>query len=169
MKLDIACGQNKLEGYIGIDIANIPGVDIVHDLSSFPWPLDTESVDEIHCSHFIEHTDDLIKFMNEVNRILKVGGVAKFIAPYYNSIRAWQDPTHKRAISEMTFSYFNKAWRDENKLDHYGIDGDFDFKGQYVLYEDWVNKPEQELAFALKHYTNVVQDIHATLTKRGQS
>lgn len=55
MKLDIACGANKKEGFTGIDIADVPSVDIVHDLNVYPWPIEDESVEEIWCSHYIEH------------------------------------------------------------------------------------------------------------------
>lgn len=43
---------------------------------------------------------------------------ATILAPYYTSMRCWQDPTHTRAISEASFLYFNKDWRVQNKLDH---------------------------------------------------
>jgi hypothetical protein len=39
MNLDIACGQNKADGWVGIDIAADTHADIVHDLLSFPWPI----------------------------------------------------------------------------------------------------------------------------------
>jgi SAM-dependent methyltransferase len=126
-KLNLACGQNKVEGFFGIDLVKTEAADIAMDLEWFPWDIESESADEIICSHYVEHTSDLIKFMDEVYRILKPGGKITIVAPYYNSIRCWQDPTHKRAISEMTFMYFNKGWRDMNKLDHYGIKSDFDF------------------------------------------
>ena len=105
LKLDLACGQNKTEGYFGIDIAPGDKVDAVVDLEQFPWPIESDSAEDIVCSHYVEHTTDLIKFMDEVYRILKPGGKIKIIAPYYTSIRCWQDPTHKRAISDATFLY----------------------------------------------------------------
>jgi hypothetical protein len=40
LKIDLACGQKKKEGYKGIDQANIEGVDYVHNLMEFPWPFD---------------------------------------------------------------------------------------------------------------------------------
>jgi len=104
--------------------------------------------------------------MEEVYRILKPGGKIKVIAPYYNSMRAWQDPTHKRAISEATFLYFNKGWRDTNKLDHYDITSDFDFVYGYDMVNEWAMKNEESRNFAIKHYTNVISDIHVTLTKK---
>ena len=70
MKLDIACGQNKRQGFKGVDIAPGEGVDFVWDLEKFPWePFKDSSVTEAHVSHYMEHTKDLIKFMNEVWRI----------------------------------------------------------------------------------------------------
>ena len=102
-RLDVACGSNKTPGFFGVDIAKTKDVDVVWDLEKFPWPFPDNSVDEIVCNHYIEHTKDLISFMNELYRIMVPGGTAIIRAPYYNSMRAWQDPTHVRAISEATF------------------------------------------------------------------
>lgn len=166
IKLNLACGQTKIDGFIGIDIERLDGVDIVWDLEEYPWPFQDNSVDEIFSSHFIEHAEDLISFMDEIYRILKPQSKATIIAPYYSSIRAWQDPTHKRAISEFTFLYFNKNWRDQNKLNHYNIKSDFDFNYGYQMYPEWMNRAEEARAFAMKYYWNVISDIHITLTKR---
>jgi tetratricopeptide (TPR) repeat protein len=164
LQLDIACGKNRKPGFTGVDIWD--GADIVADLEKFPWPFEDNSVDEIFCSHYIEHTPDLISFVNELYRIMKVGAKAEIIAPYYSSIRAWQDPTHLRAISENTYLYFSKQWRTINKLDHYPITADFDFECNYYLDQAWQGKSDAEVQFAIKHYINVVSDIRAVLTKR---
>ena len=166
LKLNLACGQRKEEGYFGIDIVPGDTVDAVVDLEQFPWPIESNSAEDIICSHYVEHTTDLIKFMDEVYRILKPGGKIKIIAPYYTSIRCWQDPTHKRAISEATFLYFNKGWRDANKLDHYGILSDFDYTYGYDINQTWANRSEEARNFAILHYWNVINDIHLVLTKR---
>lgn len=164
LKLDIACGKNKKPGFSGVDIWD--GADIVVDLEKFPWPFEDNSVDEVFCSHYIEHTSDLISFVNELYRIMKVGAKAEIIAPYYSSIRAWQDPTHLRAISENTFLYFNKDWRVLNRLDHYPIVSDFDYEASYIIDPAWRDKTDVELEFAIKHYINVVSDINTILTKK---
>ena len=165
-KLDIACGQNKTPGFFGIDIAKAEGVDLVYDLEKFPWPIPDNSVDEATCSHYIEHTKDIIAFMDEVHRILKPGAKILIRAPYYNGVRAWQDPTHTRVISEATFLYYNKEWRVMNKLDHYPIKADFDFNFGYDFMPDWAMRSEEAKAFAVRHYTNVIADIQAILTKK---
>ncbi len=169
LKLDIACGQNKAEGYTGVDKVPLDGVDIVCDLEKYPWPFETGSVSDIHCAQYVEHTKDLIKFIEECNRLLVVGGTIKIIAPYYTSIRAWQDPTHVRAISEATWLYFVKSWREKNKLDHYGIQSDFDFAYQYNVSPEWANRSEDARNFAISHYFNIVSDLIVILTKREPS
>jgi len=39
MKLDIGCGSKKTKGSIGLDIVKHKNVDIVHDLTKFPYPI----------------------------------------------------------------------------------------------------------------------------------
>ncbi len=160
MKLDIACGQNKQKGFTGIDIAPGDGVDIVHDLETYPWPFEDNSVEEVHVSHYAEHTKDLMKFMDEVWRICEDGAKISIVGPYYTSIRCWQDPTHTRALSEATWLYFQKGWREMNKLDHYPIQSDFEVANMLLYFnEPWNQKSEEARAFAAKHYFNVVSDI----------
>jgi SAM-dependent methyltransferase len=71
LKLDLACGQNKVEGFKGVDRVALEGVDYVVDLQEYPWPFEDNSVDEIYCSHYIEHIKhdnvalDLKKIVNE--------------------------------------------------------------------------------------------------------
>lgn len=54
VKLDLACGLNCREGFEGVDLyGNVAKHKV--DLCKFPWPFADNSVDELHCSHFIEH------------------------------------------------------------------------------------------------------------------
>ncbi len=127
LKLDIACGNNKKEGFTGVDIAEETQCDWICNLNYYPWQykeivlrhesgiqhkglqkIEDSSVGEIFCSHYIEHVKDLRKFAAEIYRILIPGGRVTFVAPYYSSIRAMQDPTHVNFISEATFLYWKK-------------------------------------------------------------
>jgi SAM-dependent methyltransferase len=168
LKLDLGCGKNKTAGHTGVDIVELPGVDVVHDLTVYPWPFATGSVGEVVCSHYIEHVEDIVAFFEELYRILAPGGTAVLTAPYYATIRAVQDPTHKRAISERLLMYFNKKNRTEMGLDHYPITCDFDYSYSYVFYpgNPWVTKSQEARDFAIRHYINVVEDIQMTLTRR---
>jgi predicted SAM-dependent methyltransferase len=111
MKLDIACGGNKQEGFTGIDIRKLPGVDIFHNLEVFPWPIRKESVQIAIASHYIEHIKPWlsIDFMNEVWRVLVPGGTFCASTPYPGSRGYWQDPTHCNGWSEVTFQ--PKPWK----------------------------------------------------------
>ncbi len=161
MKLDIACGQNKQKGFKGVDIAPGEGVDFVWDLEQYPWtPFKDNSCDEIVISHYLEHVKDFMKFMDEVYRICQNGAIVRIVSPYYTSIRAWQDPTHVRAISEATFLYTDKNWRTANKLDHYPMKCNFQVVNMVTfINEPWNVKSEEAKQFAARHYWNVVSDI----------
>jgi len=187
LKLSLACGQNKPEGFKGVDIAKTDQTDYVQDLLQFPWSQFADnSVDEIECSHFVEHiphgngyNDPFFQFFDEIYRILKpaefdpanpniaLRGFATITCPYYSSMRAWQDPTHNRAISEASFLYLNKQWRIDNKLDHYPVTCDFDFSYGYVVSPDWQNRNQEAQSFAIRSYVNTVNDIQVMLVKRA--
>ncbi len=166
MRLDIGCGLLKRPGYIGMDISPDCGAEIVHDWDDYPWPFDDNSVEAINASQILEHTKDLIKFMDECYRILKPGGKMDAICPYHTSTGAWQDPTHVRAISEKTFNYFSKNWRDSNGLAHYPVKSDFSFSYIHHLADGWINKPHEEIQFGIQHYFNVCTFISVEFTKR---
>lgn len=176
VKVDIACGDRKREGYIGIDICEMSQVDIVHDLNQYPWPFEDNSVDEVYCSHYIEHIphdvdngdnrDGLIQFMDELYRILKPKGTVHIVAPYYKNERAFGDPTHRRYIGDLSFIYWNKEWRDENRVSHYNINCDFDMKLSYQVDNELILKSQEVRAEAFKKEWNAVQDILVDMVKR---
>lgn len=181
--VDLGCGQIKAkpeyftenmkvtpDKVIGVDIAKCEGVDIIHDLTKFPYPFKDASVDAIFSSHFVEHLDGIerMKFFDECYRILKPGGVMRLMHPYYKSVRAVQDPTHKwPPISENSYLYWDKNWREANKLDHYPINCDFEFNIYYVWQDPTVaNKSEETRTFNIDKYWNVVADMMVDLKKR---
>ncbi len=166
-KIDLACGDNKREGFLGVDKYKTSSTDFVFDLEK-KWELEDNSVDEIHCSHYIEHCPNLLHFYQELYRVLKVGGTATIIAPYGKNNRAWQDPTHCRCIVEESFFYVDKNFRELNKLEHYLADVDFEYVVSYHgIDPTWANRNQESLQFAIKHYWNVVSDVQAVLKKRG--
>lgn len=186
LKLSLACGGHKPEGFKGVDVVKTDDTDYVQDLLKFPWSQFADnSVDEIECSNFVEHIphgdsqhDPFFQFFDEIYRILKpatfdpenpnipISGFARIVCPYYSSMRAWQDPTHHRAISEASFLYLNKQWRIDNKLNHYPISCDFDFNYGYILAPEWQSRSQEAQMFAIQHYINVVSDIQVQIVKR---
>lgn len=171
IKLDLACGDRKTEGFIGVDKYKTPSTDKLVDLMKPNWPWKDGTVDEVVCNHFFEHIPGPQRpmFMEELYRILKKGAKAVIVVPFGSSVRAAQDFTHAwPPVFAESFLYFNKKWRDDNKLTHgaYDIKCDFDFGYGFALSEEWGLRAQEVQAFALKHYTNVAADLHVTLTKR---
>lgn len=109
--LDIGCGANKQPGFVGIDIRALDGVDIVHDVEVYPWPLPDDCVRRAVASHLVEHINphkgNFIQFMNEVWRIMKVGGEFMIATPHGYSQGYLQDPTHCNPCNEWTWAYFD--------------------------------------------------------------
>lgn len=174
--LDLACGNSKREGFKGIDIVQTESTDYVFDLTKYPWPIETESVEEIHCSHYVEHIphdvnnpndtrDGLIQFMDELYRILKPGGKATIIVPYLTSVRAFQDPTHRRFICKETFQYFNKEWMKAWNLEHYGINSNFNATFSYFITNDLTLKSKEIREHAFNKEWNAIDDLLVELTK----
>ena len=167
LKVDLGCGESKREGFIGVDIAPLPGVDIVHDLAITPWPLEADTVEEVFCSHYLEHVHDLMKFFNELYRVMRVGGKASFVVPYGDNVRAWQDPTHVRPIYEASFLYYDENWMRANKLKHYPIHCNFErISTGYSMMPAWADRSKEAQEFALNCYNNVASDMFVTIVKR---
>jgi hypothetical protein len=167
LKLDLGCGPNKRAGFLGVDNISFSGVDLVHDLRT-PWPWEKESVEEVHCSHFLEHltNDQRVHFWNELYRVMKVGAKAQIIVPHWSSGRAYGDPTHQwPPVVEFSFYYLDKGWREVN-APHCGLTCDFLATWGYNIHTAWQARNQEAQMFALNHYRDVAQDLIATVTKR---
>jgi hypothetical protein len=106
--LDVGCGNNKVPDAIGMDCIALPGVDVIHDLSSFPYPFNADSVDEFHINHVLEHLSDVMGTMEELWRIAKAGATVHIRVPHFTGILAWRDPTHVRSFTSESFGYFGE-------------------------------------------------------------
>lgn len=111
IQLDIGCGAHPQQGFVGMDIRPLPGVSIVHDIESYPWPLPGESVTRAMASHLVEHINPakfgFIKFMDEVWRVCQPGAEFLIALPHGRSEGYLQDPTHCNPCNETTWFYFD--------------------------------------------------------------
>src|SRR6267154_3511474 len=98
-------------------------VDVLKDIPNYleyPWPYDDNSVKELTCGGVFEYIPGKLRgrFMDEVYRVLAPDGKAAFTVPYWNSARGAQDFRYEwPPLCEQSFLYFNKGWREANKLD----------------------------------------------------
>lgn len=170
VKLDIGCGKRKKEDHIGVDILPFEGVDVVMDAGKDKWPWEDGTVDEVHCSHVVEHftAEQRIHFVNELHRVLKVKGTCAIITPHWASLRAYGDLTHQwPPVSEMWFFYLNKEWREREAPHNDKYTCDFDATWGYGLDPQLHTRNAEYQQYAAQWFKNAVTDIIATLTKRG--
>ena len=112
INLDIGCGESKQPNFVGMDKRLLPGVDILHDLEDFPFPLPDDCCWNIVGSHILEHIKPQysIPLMDELWRIMKPNGRLALSTPYAGSPGFWQDPTHCNGWTEATFQYFDPTY-----------------------------------------------------------
>jgi len=96
-----------------LDINPNVGADIIHDLDKFPYPFADNEFDQIHLDNVLEHLTDVIAVMEELHRISKPNAEIVVIVPYFRSIWAALDPTHKHFFTVDSLSYF-----DQNHIYH---------------------------------------------------
>lgn len=105
--LHLGCGEKKEPGAIGVDIAPLKGVDVVHDISKgLPFP--SATFDTIIAEHVLEHIEvkSLQHVLEEIFRVAKNHAVVKIVVPHYSGRTAWIDPTHYRGFSINVFDFY---------------------------------------------------------------
>lgn len=110
-KLNLGCGTDIRPDYVNADVAALPGVEVVHNLSQFPWPFPDNQFDEIIIHHVLEHLPNLIAVMEELWRICRKDGTVFARVPYWNSWHGVGDPTHARFFFQRTFDFFDPGKR----------------------------------------------------------
>lgn len=167
-RLDLACGNNKLPGFTGVDKYKTDSTDLEFDLLNFPWPIADDSVREVNCSNFFEHVPAKLRnaFMEELYRVMPLGSKAVFTTPTHD--RMLQDPTHEwPPIVPNSYLYWNQDWLKANKLMHgpYVTRANFSATYQYRLSDSILKISTIDKAFAVNHYNNATTDLIVTLIK----
>jgi len=86
MKLNLGCGENRLEGFLNLDIRKEVNPDIICDVKKLPFKDD--SVEEICAFDVLEHFEwfDVIDVLKEWFRVLKKGGILTIRVPDINEL-----------------------------------------------------------------------------------
>jgi len=123
-KINLGCGQAKLEGYINIDSNPDMKPDLLCNLIN-GIPFEDNSLDEVRAYDFLEHIPagkPIIRLMEEIYRVLKPGGKFESSTPdaQYGQA-AFQDPTHISFWVQNSWLYYS----DKAYSSLYGIKAHF--------------------------------------------
>ena len=86
--MNLACGSDIKEGFVNVDKWNRDGkVDLVCDLTE-EFPFESNSVNYIYCSHFLEHLDWLAgkDLLHHCYHCLKKNGILRIVIPDYKIV-----------------------------------------------------------------------------------
>lgn len=104
--LHIGCGMHKMPGAIGLDIVDLPGVDVVIDLERERIPFPDNTFEIVYAHHVLEHISRLTDVMTELHRVCQTGARIEVVVPYFTCVGAFGDPTHVRFFTYKTFEHF---------------------------------------------------------------
>jgi SAM-dependent methyltransferase len=143
--LDLGCGDRPRNPFgagraLGLDLAACPERGIAAcDLFREAIPHRDGELDYITAFDFLEHVPRVactqeatrfpfIELMNEINRVLKEGGLFFSRTPAYPAQEAFMDPTHVNIITDKTIPYYfclNNGSGNGPLARRYGFEGEF--------------------------------------------
>ena len=162
MKLNMGCGKDVLTGWVNADRVALPGVNILCDFSSTPFPFKNDRFSEIRAVNLLEHLPDTVKTMEEIWRVCKTGARIHIRVPHYKSSNAYKDPTHRSFFTEDSFEYFDKgsiSWYSSARFKVKSV------RKVYQYHVDrYIKRPfPRLLPFVERHFDNTVESIEFEL------
>ena len=95
MLLEIG-GGNKSHGSEWVNLDQCESADIRHDITVAPWPIESDSVDQVYSSHCLEHLPNIAPALYEIARVCKTGSRVEIRLPHW---------LHDCALSGFGFGY----------------------------------------------------------------
>ena len=177
MRLNLGCGNIKIDGFLNVDVSEVCKPDMVLDLEKTPWPWKDSVVEEVRLIHVLEHlgadTNIFLNIMKELYRVCKDNAKITIHVPHPRHDVYLIDPTHVRPILPETLELFSKAkcteWQSNEMattpLALY-LDVDFEItKVEMELDPDWKitaqdkKLTQADIIQAITRYNNVVSEV----------
>lgn len=112
--LNLGSGRDRRDGFVNVDIADLPEVDVVAAFGGEPLPFASNSFGVVLCRDILEHVE-VVPALREVHRVLAPGGFVLISAVHFTSRNLYADPTHVRGFSARTFDYFANGATPEDR------------------------------------------------------
>ena len=164
MKLNLGCGKETLDGWVNLDLVELPGVDIVFDLQKCRdsrIPINDDTVTHLFMSHLLEHIHDTLALMEELHRISKNGAIMEIRVPHGSHNNTWEDPTHVKAYFEGSWQYYGQP---VYSFADYGYRGDW-HTDKIVLVANAANFPgRKQVLESVTFNRNLIHEMVAYMT-----
>lgn len=118
LSFDIGCGAAKTPGAIGLDSLPLSGVDIVCDLTHFPWPLANDCADLMIFNHSIQYLGPFVCLLKELKRVCKNCSLIEIKSPHFSSYNYFSDPLYYFPLAWRTFDFWSP--QSDFKYNYYG-------------------------------------------------
>jgi len=88
VKIELGGGESPHNGYVNVDIRNLPTVDVICDVTKLNEKFSNDSIEEILCINLLEHIPrkKLLKTLRIWYDILKDGGILKINVPDFEAL-----------------------------------------------------------------------------------
>jgi glycosyltransferase involved in cell wall biosynthesis len=164
-RLNLGCGRFPDPEAINVDLAPLPGVDLVVDLDALGeggLPLPGDSIEAFTLSHVLEHIHNVLPLMQELHRVAKPGAILTVRLPHGATDDAWEDPTRVRPFFPQSFGYYSQPfyWRAD-----YGYRGDWQPQEIILLVSEQAcqNLSDAEILARAGRERNWILEMVATL------
>jgi len=119
MNINLGCGNKREADSLGVDFRKTDTADVVHDLSTYPWPFKDCQFDNAYATDIIEHMLYVVPFVDECWRITKPGGHLFIRTTYFRTEQSYTDPTHLHYFTLDSFNFFDPDTDIGKKHSHY--------------------------------------------------
>jgi len=109
MRVNIGCGNVHKKGYLNVDRNPKYDPDLLWDVDEpVPTPISDWHVTEIVCENVLEHVKDPFSVLQKFHMICEPGAIITVRVPYFNSVTAAGDLTHKNFFGFTSFDCLNE-------------------------------------------------------------
>ena len=171
-KLNLGCGNKKLDGFLNIDINPNFEPDKVVDLEKGKLPFKDNSIDYVVANYVLEYIGDgFCNLIKEIYRVCESGATVEIMVTHPRHDDFIDDFNHKRAISLTLLKTLGKKFCSWYKDFYSGKNGlgdelnvDFEFIAQDYLWDEMYtdlvkNNKLQDLMEISKRFNNVIKAI----------
>lgn len=110
LRLHVGCGPHILAGWVNIDLKELPGVDLVADVTT---GLPFANVEAVYAEHFLEHLTvvEALAFLRETHRVLASDGWLRLSTPNLDWVWSTQYRLDgDRAERELMAMHLNRGF-----------------------------------------------------------